>query len=247
VDNGDDYRETSYDDGPVAEVRNRAVAELAAFRPDVLIIDALKDAVLDEVIGPLESRLARTGQAPIYIAVGTLEGAGLARLLQAHRSVTSRLLGMAPPARSPSNMAFVRSYNAAFGESLSPEAAPAAPYDSFYLLAYAAYAAGAGQPTGADIARAIARLVPPGKAVEVGPTHLLEAFGELNSGASIDLRGAFARMDFDLQSGESPVDYAILCATYQPATHSVAAVESGLVYDGSRDKLEGTFACALRP
>ena len=71
----------------------------------------------------------------------------------------------------------------------------------------------------------------------------LATFSELDRGGSIDLQGAFSRMDFDLKTGESPADYAILCAQKTVEDKAYEGVESGLVYDSALKKLTGTFNC----
>ena len=74
---------------------------------------------------------------------------------------------------------------------------------------------------------------------------MLEAFGELQQGGRIDIAGTYSRMDFDLSTGESDTDYAILCLPAGAQT-PIEAVESGLVYDAQSDGIRGTLSCARR-
>jgi hypothetical protein len=121
--------------------------------------------------------------------------------------------------------------------------APQPSYDAFYVLAYAAYAIGASDVTGPALSRAIGRLLPPGRRVDVGPRGIYDAFATLRSGGKIDLNGAIGALDFDPATGEAPVDYAILCCAVDDHGRASSMVESGLVYDAKLGKLTGRAHC----
>jgi hypothetical protein len=81
---------------------------------------------------------------------------------------------------------FVLRYNERFTPRVSPKDAPAAPYDAVYLLAYAAHVAGDGPLEGDALARALSRIAPGGKRVDIGSATLFDALRELDEGKDLD-------------------------------------------------------------
>ena len=135
-------------------------------------------------------------------------------------------------------------FNETFRPAVTEVDSPAGPYDAFYLLAYAAYAAGEERPTGLGIAQAIARLTAIGqKKVDVGPLDLFDGLTALRSGAAIDLDGALGTMDFDPITGDSASDMALLCIAVGEGGQARGELESGLVYRHVRGELAGVMRC----
>jgi hypothetical protein len=134
-------------------------------------------------------------------------------------------------------------YNETYHASVSRSESPNTAYDAFYLVALATYASNEAPMTGEKLSGAVARLVPPGARVDVGPTGILTAFGLLQNGEKLDLNGTTGRMDFDLATGDAPVDFAIVCADVDATGKAVAGLESGVVYDPSTERLSGPLAC----
>jgi hypothetical protein len=126
---------------------------------------------------------------------------------------------------------------------LTPTTAPQPSYDAFYILAYATYALGDEPITGPALSRAIGRLLPPGRELDVGPSHIFEGLQTLRSGGNLDLVGAMGSLDFDPSTGEAPVDYAILCCGVDADGRASGSVESGLIYETRSAKLTGTMRC----
>ncbi|NUP11074.1 MAG: protein kinase [Polyangiaceae bacterium] len=242
--NGRLFRELSYDDADGSASLERAVTTTLEQTPDIVVFHAVTDQIIDGFIGPLEARWPQDRPRPVYVVPGTLDGAPLGRAITRRPDLSARLFGLTPLSTTPANLRFTNSYNAAFGEQLAPADAPGAPYDSFYLIAYAAHAAETEAPRGSDLARAITRLRAPGTPIEVGPTSILRAFGELERGKSIDLQGTYSRMDFDPTTGESPADYAFLCVHAPDGRERVESIESGLVYDAASRGVRGSFDCS---
>jgi len=120
---------------------------------------------------------------------------------------------------------------------------PGSVYDAFYVLAYAIYAAGDRPVRGSDIARSIARLLPPGQPIDVGPTGILDAFTALGEGRNIDLDGAATRLDFDMATGNTASDFAVLCVTTDERGVADDDIESGLVWRATTRRLEGRMSC----
>ena len=116
---------------------------------------------------------------------------------------------------------FVIRYNAAHATPISRYVNPGTTYDAFYLLAYAAWALGRVPIEGPALARTFARLVPPGKAIEVGPMAL----------------------DFDLATGEAPSDFALVCPDVGADGSAAGDLESGVYYRAATKRIEGKVRC----
>ena len=76
-----------------------------------------------------------------------------------------RLFGFGLTATTSVNARFTMHYNEVFKTGVSRPDAPSTDYDAFYVLAYASTRSATPPPTGANLAAAMKRLVPP------GPTH----------------------------------------------------------------------------
>ena len=134
-------------------------------------------------------------------------------------------------------------YNETTPEKITRGFAPNTTYDAFYLLAYATYAASGEPLTGASLSRAIARLLPPGRPIDVGPAGIFEAYATLRRGENIDLNGAFGTLDFDMTTGEVPFDQALLCASIDETGKAADSIESGVLFRSRTDSLEGALRC----
>jgi hypothetical protein len=77
-----------------------------------------------------------------------------------------RYFGLATPSVTVPNAQFTTRYNEVFSEKVTLNINPSESYDGMYLVAYAAAVAGE-HVTGPDLARAMGRLVPPGKPIEL--------------------------------------------------------------------------------
>ena len=79
-------------------------------------------------------------------------------------------------------------------------------YDATYLISYAMTTAAAGDPvTGSAIATGMSKLVS-GPLTEVGPSVIDATREVLNGGGTVDAVGASGPLDFNLATGEPPVD-----------------------------------------
>jgi hypothetical protein len=228
---------------------DRVVADLVDFAPDLILVQDPSDVVTGRVLAPLEDRWLATKARPHYLVASSLEQEALRELLLHHPTIERRMLGLTPGAHGPATSAFTRAYNASFHTSYSDVEAPSAPYDSIYLLAYALAADAASVPTGASLSSAIARLAPPGRALDVGPASLLDAFSTLARGENVDPTGAFSLLDFDPATGETPTRYSVVCIRRDPNvrapdTDDLRFVESKLTYDPRSATMQGTWgAC----
>jgi branched-chain amino acid transport system substrate-binding protein len=155
-----------------------------------------------------------------------------------------RFFSLTSASTTAANARFVARYGSAYADPIITRTfSPNSSYDAFYLVAYATYALREEPVTGTALARAVARLLPPGRAVDVGPTGIFDALSTLSSGAHIDLNGATGPLDFDLETGDAAVDLAILCVQASEGADTDETVESGLVYDATAGVLQGTMRC----
>jgi ABC-type branched-subunit amino acid transport system substrate-binding protein len=142
------------------------------------------------------------------------------------------------------NARFVIRYNNAHANHVDRNMNPGASYDAFYVLAYATLVVGEGPVTGRALGEAIGRLVPPGRAIEVGPMDIYAAINELSRGGNIDLQGASSALDFDLRTGEGPSDLALVCSGVGANGEATGEdIESGVVFRAKTRTVEGTIHC----
>ena len=59
----------------------------------------------------------------------------------------------------------------------------------------------------------------------------------------MDLVGAAGSLDFDMATGDAPIDLTVTCLGKLPGSDAQGAVESGLVYNPQTRKLEGSMHC----
>jgi branched-chain amino acid transport system substrate-binding protein len=168
---------------------------------------------------------------------------GVLQYIAADGQRTRRFFGVTSVSTTPANARFVSHYSAQHPDEVTRTFSPNSSYDAFYVLAYATFAVGSEPVTGTSLARAIQRLVPPGRPIDVGPGSIFDALSTLSSGGRIDLNGATGPLDFDLETGDAPVDLAILCV--KPGANGTGGtlVESGLTYDAADHSLHGTMRC----
>jgi branched-chain amino acid transport system substrate-binding protein len=185
-----------------------------------------------------------TGAPRPYYIFGTQLSDDVRDAIGHDTDLRRRVFGMSNVSTQAPNMNLVLRYNVENpGDEVFPPNAPQPSYDAFYVLAYAIQALGSEPITGPGIARAIERLLPPGKPIDVGPSAIFDGFTTLRSGGRIDLNGAIGSLDFDLATGEAPVEYAILCCAADAHGAATGLVESGLVYDAKAGRLRGTMHC----
>ena len=238
VENGTNFKELVLPNSePIVDAGAGIAAALAEFKPH-LVLCVGQGELTDLVMKPLE----RT-QHPYYVFTNGLDGKEFFELVGKDASLRKRVLAIAPPATTLANAKFTLRYNETFPDKVTLNLSPTGPYDAMYVLAYAAYIAGDAPLDGRGLARAIARLVPPGKPIEVGPARIFEGFEALGRGENIDLRGSGNRLDFDLTTGESPGDYTVQCVARVDGTKSFDSIESGVTYDADTKTLKGTLHC----
>jgi hypothetical protein len=240
LENGDDFRQFVYDAPEGGADHDAVVADLVAFAPQVVFYQGL--SFVPEILVPLEARWKR-GPRPYYLVDSDLDGDATA-FVGSNAERRHRFFGVTSVTTRAANAELVLHYNLVFpGAPVTRSAAPAPSYDALYTLAYAAEAVGSGPIDGPALSRAMARLMPPGPSIEVGPGPILEAFRALRSGNRIDLEGAVGSLDFDPATGEAPIDYEVLCFGVDDHGRAVSSIAAGLAYDSKARKLSGALRC----
>jgi hypothetical protein len=242
--NGSNFREVVLDDPSAPDARpdyEAAVASILSFLPDIVVYDS-GDALMKSVFVPLEARWPDGAPRPLYAGATPLP-AELFPFVGHSASRRRRFFGLTNVSTTTANARLVTHFNETFADKVTRTATPNGSYDAFYMLAYAVLALADDPVTGPSLSRAIARLVPPGEQIDVGPLEILKGFSALRAGANIDLNGTIGRLDFDLATGEAPVDMAVLCVGVDRTGLATEGVESGLVFDAHADKLVGQLEC----
>jgi serine/threonine protein kinase len=223
-----------------AEANARTAAEIAAFRPHI-VLDLPPS--LDLLLAIERLWPAAAPFRPRYLSEGTWTSLGPATFDWQRDALHRRLFSVDLRSSSPQLAKFALRYNEVFSPRTTPESAPNAPYDGFYVLAYAAAALGATPVDGPALARMIPRLLPPGEAIEVGPGGIYAAFQTLASGKNLDLQGTASTLDFDLETGDAPADFALYCLSPGKDGSPARQVESGLVFEVGAHRLTGARSC----
>jgi ABC-type branched-subunit amino acid transport system substrate-binding protein len=235
LENGESFKQFIVDDE--AAHNARIVQDLVRFHPDLILYLAEPEVAVFERI----ERAWSGAQKPYYVFPAFFFAEELAFISQ-DDALRRRVLGIWRPTTVPSAELAVR-YREAYPTATMEPLPPAESYDAIYLLAYAATDLGPGALSGEGLARAIARLAPPGPPIDVGPTHILDAFRILGEGRNIDLNGGATSLDFDPTTGEPKSDFTILCVSSGKMGRPGTNLESGLRYNATTKALEGTFVC----
>lgn len=238
------YRDLAFDpDAKDADVQYaRVEKELEAFAPDAVIFGG-DIPLIDNVLVPFERSAHAAKRSPKYVSVALI-GSNLEKFVGRDRELGKRVFGVTPISNGAANLRFVAHYNEAFpDEHVTKTDAPNTAYDAFYLLAFASYAIPGHAITGRKLSDGFAKLVPPGRKVEVGLTGILDAYAELAAGRPIDFVGATGPYDFDLTTGEPSFDQAILCVSFDANGNAADGMESGIVYLTAEHRLVGQSHC----
>jgi serine/threonine protein kinase len=232
------FADVSREDQLAAEAA-RVAAEIAAFRPHV-VLRATESPLL-----PAVERAWPPGERfrPRYLLGGGRNVPEILALAQRRPDLMKRAFDVDTPASTAAVAKLVLRHNEVFPTKITASDVTGAPYDAFYVLAYAAAAIGGERITGPALARALPRLQPPGEPIDVGPAGIYQAFSLLGSGKGIDLDGTTTSLDFDPETGDATADFAVYCLTPGRDGALPQPVESGLVYRARSRKLEGTLRC----
>jgi hypothetical protein len=214
--------------------------ELVAFQPHVVLLAGPRD---DAFVQIEEAWPHGAAFRPRYVHGSAGMGDRIARLVQKDPAVRRRYYAVDIASDGEPLSRFVLRHNEVFPTKVKVEDCTVAPYDAFYVFAYAAAALGPQPITGKALAGAVARLSPPGEPVDVGAAGIFRAFYALGAGRNIDLQGAATTLDFDPETGDATADMAVYCLTPGGAGESPRQVQSGLFFRARSKKLEGKMRC----
>ena len=239
--NGTDYQEIVMPAKSATTSELNDLAErIAGAQPTLLVLIGDTD-VTTPVIQAVETRW-RSGPRPTYV-IGDNSTMDLASFIGASADRRHRVFAITSVSNDTPTARFVIRYNAAHPKQVTRNFNPAATYDAFYLLTYATFAIGERAVDGPSLARAFARLVPPGREIEAGPMSLFDGITALAAGEAIDVRGASMALDFDLATGEAPSDFALVCPDVAAEGGVSGDLESGVYYRAATRSVEGTPRC----
>jgi ABC-type branched-subunit amino acid transport system substrate-binding protein len=243
--NGDDFRQIVFadpSDQAVTPDWASVVSQIVAMRPHAIVFVG-EDELVPDVFAPVERAWPKGEPRPTWISTTNLRGAPLFTFIGKDAERRKRFFGISEPSNTPANARLAMRYTAEFGDKMTTNDTPTPAYDAIYLLAYAAYVVGDDVVTGSSLARGIARLVPPGPSIDVGPTHIFEVIDALKKDGNVDLNGAGYPLDFDFATGESPATFVVQCVRVDARGAANDALDSGLTWDASTKKLRGTLRC----
>lgn len=228
----DSFRQLVRPDVPPTPADLRAtVDELIAYAPHVIMDDYWNGPGLIEAV---EAAWPKGRLRPRWLW-GSLSEEDVAAL-HAKGDLGKRLFRIDTPASTSANARYVLRHNEVFPDKVTARTATDAPYDAFYALAYAILSLGDAEPTGTALARAMARIVPPGAPVEVGPGGIFDALSVLRRGQNVDLIGTTTSLDFDRETGDPTADFVVYGATEK------GSAETGLTFSAKTRTLSGKRA-----
>ncbi|MDI1442469.1 bifunctional serine/threonine-protein kinase/ABC transporter substrate-binding protein [Polyangium sp. 6x1] len=243
TENGSDFRMFVIPDvGDVTEeaILSRAAAEIAAYQPHVILSAGMEPNFIPSI-----ERAWPTGarHLPRYLWDTMLVHADLLDLVQEHPEARRRMLFVDTVDENAAAAKYLARYNEVFSPPQTAGSLTSAPYDAFYLLAYATVALGDAKVTGPALARMIPRLLSPGEHLDVGPGGIYPALYALTSGRNVDLDGAQTSLDFDVETGDATADYAVWCVAPGGPGQKPRPIRSGMTFRARSRKLEGTLTC----
>jgi hypothetical protein len=241
IDNGPNFREfiVHSTDDPVhtADV----VERLVQFAPNVILFIG-SDAFVSAFFEPMES-LWPSGRAfrPLYAIDTDIAGPALGAWIDRRPDVRGRFFGMYGPLQTKANLRFSARYNEGLSTAVPYTMTPSPSFDAFYMLAYAAFAAGTGLPTGPELASAMGNLVPPGIPAEVGARDIPGVLDLLREHRRVDLEGAATNLDLNRRTGDVVSDAVLHCM--RRVGGSLQSLEIPVKYDASAGRWSGALSC----
>jgi ABC-type branched-subunit amino acid transport system substrate-binding protein len=227
---------------PLAVNAKSAAKKIVAYNPQIVVVAGTTEAY--EIVKEVEVQWPKTAtdpKLPEYIFSDGLRQDRVRTETPPDDGVRRRIRGTSPGRADwlPA-VALETRFQGTFRASSSGFGIAGA-YDSLYVIAYSIVAAGDTPLTGAIVAEGIKKLVD-GTKIEVGPTRINDALNLLGSGQSIDLDGASGPLNFNLETGEPPVDISAWCLT-KSAANKLEFVSTGQYYDTATGKVKGTSVC----
>jgi len=237
-------KRTAYD-GAAAD-QAALVAEYLAFKPDIIVMAGLAEAIT-KVMVKLEQGWG-AGPRPQYVLIDSLKVPDLLKAAQDDVSLRARVrgTGITPGKESqPFYDAFKADYNARYNDTLSELTSGMGPaYDATYAIAFALTATRADAPSGAAVARGLRTLGARGsERIGVQNTNTLRARRLLAAGTSITPIGTFAPLLWDEFGALRGGTLEVWCIGLTGS--AIGYRSSGLTFDLATNQSAGAYkACA---
>lgn len=226
-----------------------AVTKLLAGKPDVVYLFGTTEAITD-VLDRIETDAATT--KPLYV----ISDGGLVGQLKDYiedlrttkakpadaENLRRRILGTVPGTTSQIFKSFTSTYAGVYHDGLESTSGVANAYDATYNIAYAIAGAKAAKVTGTSIRDGFAFLVGGKTVIDMGSTHIGDAFTQLNAGNKIDYNGASGPLEYD-SHGDVSADIQIWCLSKDTTTMETRpGAGTSVVFDASKGKMVGDYA-----
>ncbi len=235
--NSGNFQRYNYGDGENPNV-DFVPALATDFKPHIVIALGTNEAIADILAG-VEDNWPSGTPRPRYVLPDGGRLTELLDLADIDDTLASRVIGTVPGRRTDQYDAFSLRFKGVFTEEPGTYAENA--YDAAYLTAFAAVYSGGDQLTGAALAEALKQMVT-GPLTKAAPADLNKGFATLSQGLPIDFDGVSGPLNFDVDSGEAPVDIDIWCVERDTTTGKSVFVSSGRFYDHQNNRLAGTGA-----
>ncbi|MCU0680941.1 MAG: ABC transporter substrate-binding protein [Polyangiaceae bacterium] len=215
--NNDYFFEYNYGnpDNPTSMLpRFQEVADdIIAKQPHVVLLLGVEEITRDLL--PLIESGWTGARRPFYLSASGPYTPSLFEYVKTNDATTGirrRIVGVVPGSNNNVFAAFRSKYGSIYEISEADTSGPANAYDAVYMLAYSVVGLGEAPITGASIAQAMKRLVPPAQVtVSAGPLEINTAYDELSSLRNINFEGASGPLDFNVESGDPNSEMQIWC------------------------------------
>ncbi|MEJ7729591.1 MAG: ABC transporter substrate-binding protein [Polyangiaceae bacterium] len=221
-----------------------AVTTAIGRRSHIIAVFGTSEAIND-VIVQIENQWD-TGSPPSYrprfIGSDGVLTTALWDAVSKNNGLRKRITGSVPGTNNPLFQVFKSDFTAKYNDGVSsPDVFGAAgAFDAAYLLAFATVANGDRPETGANLAEALKRMVPPGESKSAAANDISATFQLLSAGKNVDFNGASGPLNFDVETGEAPSDVIIWCMPSDASGNATAGIASGYFFDAAKDALGGT-------
>jgi ABC-type branched-subunit amino acid transport system substrate-binding protein len=241
--NAENYLQIDYGDPlktPDAMAANytKAVNDLVAFKPNIIITVGTTEAVT-EVFAKVEEKWTDTNR-PRHIVADGLQVPELIEKIGANDQLRRRVFGTIGAAFGENYDSFVNEYRLNFGSDTQADSYAAGAYDATLLLAYSIANAGSRPLKGSLINEGLKKTAMTGGSgpvIRAGYEDINKAFAAM-SGTGIDYNGASGPLNFDIVTGEAPADIQIWCVSSKKAF-----APTGLNFSASAGNLVGAISC----
>jgi serine/threonine-protein kinase len=219
------------------EETQRIAAAIVEHGSDVVLWDG---GLFDAMTTAIEQRWRADRARPIYV-VDQIWPETTRAVLRARPDLRARLFAV-NTATTPALQRFVARYDEVYTPRITADEAVSAPFDAFYVAAYAIVASGRARPTGAELAGALGRLRT-GETVEVGAGAISATVAALGAGKSVDLEGTATTLDVDPATGDPRVRMTAYCLGPGAGVEPRDIVDAGVALGAGDGPVTGALRC----